>query len=256
MKASSARIRPWALAAALLGACLACAQGAPRAGDGDPRLAADLRTLRAWRAGQVVSDAAVAAYGADSCFVALDIDDGTFARMRGRSYKEGCPVARADLRYLRLLHRTLGGQTQLGELVCHKDIAPDLVAIFRRLYAARYPIERMVLIDEYGGDDERSMADNNTSCFNHRNVPGTATLSKHSRGRAIDVNPRYNPYVRTGRGGARLVSPANGRPYASRAAAFDYKISRGDLLCRLFAERGFAWGGDWRRSKDYQHFEK
>ncbi len=99
------------------------------------------------------------------------------------------------------------------------------------------------------------MADNNTSCFNYRTVSGKSKLSNHSYGCAIDINPLYNPYVRT-RDGKVLVSPQNAGEYADRSADFPYKIDREDLCYRLFTEHGFEWGGAWNSSKDYQHFEK
>ena len=142
-----------------------------------------------------------------------------------------------------------------GELICHKTIADDLLAIFRELYQAKYPIERMVLVDEYDADDEASMRANNSSAFNFRYISGTKTLSRHSRGMAIDINPLYNPYVRH-RGGRTLVEPANAQAYVDRTKDFPYKIVKGDLCYRLFKKYGFTWGGDWKNSKDYQHFEK
>ena len=78
-----------------------------------------------------------------------------------------------DLRYLRLSHWDFGGRVRQGELVIAAKHADDLVAVFRKLYAARFPIQRMVLVDEYGGDDEKSMAANNSSAYNCRTVAGT-----------------------------------------------------------------------------------
>jgi len=155
-----------------------------------------------------------------------------------------------------VLHFTLGGKIQLGELVCHKDIAKDLLEIFRALYDAKYPIGRMVLVDNYDARDEASMTANNTSCFNFRRVAGSKNLSLHSRGLAIDINPLYNPLVRRKADGKLHVEPSAGRAYAVRSKAFDYKITRGDLCHKLFLRHGFRWGGDWKVTKDYQHFEK
>lgn len=117
--------------------------------------------------------------------------------------------------------------------------------------ALRYPIERMRLIDDYGADDERSMRANNTSCFCYRTVGSSQKLSKHAQGLAIDMNPLYNPCVKGSR-----VQPSTSLRYADRGRKFSYKIERGDLLWRLFTERGFRWGGSWRSLKDYQHFER
>jgi prepilin-type N-terminal cleavage/methylation domain-containing protein len=143
-----------------------------------------------------------------------------------------------------------GGEHK-GELVCNKAIAEDLIYIFRELYKARYPIERMTLIDRFDADDEQSMRDNNSSCFCYRVVKGTAKLSKHAQGLAIDINPLYNPCVR-----GRRVQPATASRYVNRQRSFNYKIEHGDLLWQLFTERGFRWGGAWRSMKDWQHFEK
>lgn len=216
----------------------------------------DVSALEQWRAGEQVSRACVERFGIGRCFKAEPISDKVFARMWKKSYKEYCTVPRTSLRYLKVLHYTLDGKIKLGEMVCNKAIAADLIDIFRELYNAKYPIERMVLVDCYDADDERSMQDNNTSCFNFRYVSGTKKLSNHSKGLAVDVNALYNPYVRARTDGTTHVEPAAGRPYADRGKAFGYKISRSDLCCKLFKQHGFKWGGDWKRTKDYQHFEK
>lgn len=214
------------------------------------------KALAAWTVGRHVSLAAVQRYGLDKCFVSETIGSRIKERMYGRSYKKNCTVAWADLRYLRLLHYNAGGDIVLGEMVCHKDIAADLVQIFRALFDARYPIERMQLIDDYGADDTRSMDNNNTTCFNFRAIAGSKKLSNHSLGKAVDLNPLYNPYVKRRADGTLLVNPASGRRYADRSLASAYRIDRTDLACRLFAKHGFVWGGSWKSLKDYQHFEK
>ena len=184
------------------------------------------------------------------------ISDGVFQRMQGKSYRKGCTVARAELRYLRLSHYDKDGREHVGELVCNKAIAEDLKAIFLELYRQKYPIEQMRLIDDYDGDDERSMAANNTSCFNFRSIAGSGKLSKHATGMAIDINPLYNPYVKRRKDGTTFVQPATATKYADRGKAWPYKIERGDLCHRLFVAHGFRWGGAWASQKDYQHFER
>ncbi|MBR1933843.1 MAG: M15 family metallopeptidase [Prevotella sp.] len=184
-------------------------------------------------------------------FTVSAIPDSVFARMQGRSFPQECTVKRADLRYLQVLHYDAEGTVHTGELVCNKLIANDLLYIFKKLYEARYPIERMRLIDDYDADDERSMADNNTSCFCFRAISGSKKLSKHAQGLAIDINPLYNPCVK-----GQTVQPACARKYADRTQKHPYTISRGDRLWQLFTQRGFGWGGSWRSLKDYQHFEQ
>ena len=99
------------------------------------------------------------------------------------------------------------------------------------------------------------MADNNTSCFNYRVIAGTSKLSNHSYGMAIDINPFFNPYV-TFPNGEPHASPTGSEYYIDRDKDFAYKITTDDLAYKLFTEHGFTWGGNWKSSKDYQHFEK
>ena len=188
-------------------------------------------------------------------FYQQEITDHIFSRIEGKSFKANCTTSREDLRYLRVLHYNKDREVQEGELICHKDIAEDLLAIFQELYKAAYPIERMVLIDEYDADDEASMRANNTSAFNFRYASGMKRLSSHSTGMAIDINPLYTPLVKHREGQTR-VFPTTAAAYMDRTKYFPYKIEKGDLCYRLFKKYGFSWGGDWKSSKDYQHFEK
>lgn len=188
-------------------------------------------------------------------FTAMPIPDSIWARMQGKTYQPNPYISRDDLRYLRVLHWDYDNRAHQGEMVCNKLIAQRLVNIFRRLYEAHYPIQRMVLPDVYDADDERQMRDNNTSCFCYRTIAGSQTLSKHARGLAVDLNTLYNPYVRRRRDGTLFVQPATAKPYVDRSRQFRYKITRHDLAYRLFTENGFSWGGAWRSHQDYQHFE-
>lgn len=189
-------------------------------------------------------------------FTAKPISEVVFKRMQGKSYKANCTILRTELRSIRVLHYGFDGKVKSGELVCHQDIADDLIEIFQELYKAHYPIERIQLIDDYNADDEQSMLHNNTSCFNYRRVAGSKTLSYHSQGKAIDINPLYNPCVKRLRNGSTSVSPKTGRAYSNRSKTFKYKIDHNDLVYKLFKKHGFTWGGDWKSLKDYQHFEK
>lgn len=167
-------------------------------------------------------------------------------------------VSYEDLCYMNVLYHDFQGEVQIGELICNKNIAQDLIEIFYELYLNEYQIEKIRLIDEYGGDDTASMEDNNTSCFNYRVVDGTSSLSKHALGCAIDVNPFYNPYVVFNKDGSgeTYISPEGSEVYADRSLNFPYKIDENDLCYKLFKAHGFTWGGDWNSSKDYQHFQK
>lgn len=161
-----------------------------------------------------------------------------------------------QLRYVHILHYDFEGNSVEGELICNAYIAQDLVEIFYELHRNEYMLEKVLLIDEYNGDDTASMEDNNTSCFNYRVVEGTQTLSRHAYGLAVDINPLYNPYITYEKDGTEIVSPAAALDYADRSARFAYKIDDEDLCYKLFTSHGFTWGGNWNRSKDYQHFQK
>lgn len=177
-------------------------------------------------------------------------------RIQGVSYQEDSQVALTDLAYLRMLYCGIDGNTYVGEMIVNQKIKEDVLNIFRTLYENRYPIERMVLVDEYAGEDEASMEANNTSAFNYRTIAGSSKLSNHSFGMAIDLNPKYNPYVKRRGDGSILCQPESGRAYADRAEEFAYKIDENDLAYQLFTQAGFTWGGSWDSVKDYQHFEK
>lgn len=188
-------------------------------------------------------------------FYAAEIPESVFVRMNGVSYVENEDVALEELRYLRLLYRGFDGETHVGEMVVHESISESVAVIFQILYENDYPIEKMRLVDDYGGDDEASMRDNNTSAFNYRRIAGSGTLSRHALGLAVDINPLYNPFVENPDGEGR-VSPSEGSPYAERKEGAPYQIGGEEDLClQLFRAWGFEWGGDWRAPKDYQHFE-
>lgn len=145
-------------------------------------------------------------------------------------------------------------------MIVNKDMAQEVVEIFKELFDNQFPIERMQLIDEYDADDERSMAANNTSCFCAREItakPGT--WSNHTFGRAIDINPLTNPYVNPIK---NLIAPdiARGK-FDDRTKKYIGMISgcANDVCYQAFAKRGWDWGGDWQERKgyvDYQHFAK
>lgn len=191
-------------------------------------------------------------------FYTHPITDALFERMKGKTYPSDdsdIEISLEELAYLHILHYGFDGKVHEGELICNRLIVYDLMDIFKCLLEEKYPIEKVVLIDEYNAEDEPSMADNNSSAFNYRVIYGTKTLSNHARGLAIDINPLYNPYIST-HGGKEIIQPANAGAYVDRAREFPHKITHDDLCYNLFLDHGFEWGGDWEDSKDYQHFEK
>ena len=216
----------------------------------------DTKPLTEWQAGRTVSQEAVDAFGGiDMCFAAEPIPDGVWQRMQGKTYKENPYIGRDDLRHVRALHWDYDNQMHVGEMIVNKQIAECVARILRQLFDAKYPIQRMLLPDVYDADDETQMRDNNSSCFCYRNIAGSANLSKHARGLAVDINTLYNPYYKDRADGTRYIQPATAEAYCDRTWDFPYKIDHDDLCFKLFTEAGFEWGGDWTSCKDYQHFE-
>lgn len=183
-------------------------------------------------------------------FISQPIPAEIQERMIGKSMPESIPVPFDELRYLTLPYYDFENQIQIGEMVCNKAIANDLLHIFRALFEAQYQINSIKLIDDFGGSDDMSMAANNTSCFNYRIVPGFSNLSKHALGLAVDINPLQNPYVLNGK-----ALPPAAEKYVDRSKSFPHKIDKKDLAYLLFTSYGFTWGGNWN-TKDYQHFVK
>jgi hypothetical protein len=161
-----------------------------------------------------------------------------------------CPAFEA-LRLVTLDHWGFDGVRHTGQLVVAAEVADEVVAIFAALYGIGFPIERMVPVDHYGGDDDASMADNNASAFNFRTVAGTDTLSQHAFGLAIDINPRCNPMV-TRHG----VYPPAGTAYLDRDHLRPGMITRPGPVVEIFDAHGWDWGGDWSHVKDFHHFVK
>ena len=173
-------------------------------------------------------------------FSVTTIDDTSFARMKGKTYKDNCTVPLSELRHVKVLYKNKEQQTLKGEIICNKHIADDVAEIFYELYKANYPIEKIRLMDDYNADDETAMRDNNTSSFNFRFISHSTKVSKHGLGLAVDLNTLYNPFVLT-IDGKLHVEPATALKYVDRSKNFDYKIDENDLAYKLFIQHGFEW---------------
>ena len=172
------------------------------------------------------------------------------ATMTGLSWHRGCPVGLDELRLLRARHWGFDGRVHTGRLVVNRDVARPVLDVLRRLYAARFPIRRMVPVDVYRASDFRSIEADNTSAFNCRYVDGTTRWSEHSYGRAIDLNPIENPYVTA----AGTTSHPASRRYLRRAPYRAGMAVEGGVVVRAFEAAGWGWGGRWSGDRDYQHF--
>jgi hypothetical protein len=171
--------------------------------------------------------------------------------MIGVSWRSGCPVGLDDLRLVVLTHRGFDGRLHRGELVVHRSVVGDLRTVFEALYEDDFPLQRVIRVDRYGGDDDRSMAANNTHAFNCRTITGGSRWSEHAYGTAIDLNPIQNPYVRND-----TVLPEEGREYRDRSDVRAGMIVEGGVVVEAFDAVGWDWGGRWQTLKDHQHFER
>ncbi len=179
------------------------------------------------------------------------IDPATAARMTGVSWRPDCPVSLAGLRLLHVAYHGFDGALHQGELVVNATWADRLVGVFRQLFDAGYPIERMQLVDDFGASDDASVLANNTSAFNCRAVTGGTGWSRHAYGTAIDLNPRQNPYVYPD---GHLLDPAS-EPFRDRSGTDPAMIHAGDAVFDAFRGMGWRWGGYFGDTPDPQHFD-
>lgn len=175
--------------------------------------------------------------------------------MRGSSWHATLPggfvgPAFEALRLVTVTHWDFAHQVRQGELVVAEAVAEFVLRTFEAIFVAEFPIAQIRLIDDYAGDDERSMADNNSSAFNCRLIAGTTRPSRHALGLAIDINPVQNPYVVKG-----VVYPEAAQSYVDRSQVRPGMLFEGDTVVSAFTRAGWVWGGAWHEPKDYHHFE-
>ena len=141
-----------------------------------------------------------------------------------------------------------------GEMIVMDALAPHVQRLLRQLRAAKFPLHSAHPLTYYAGDDEASMADNNSSAFNGRPMTGGSAWSKHAYGAAIDINPLQNPYIsRAADGKLSVLPPAAAPRFTDRGIL---RAGMTESIRDLFADNGFLiWGGNWRQPIDYQHFE-
>jgi peptidoglycan LD-endopeptidase CwlK len=156
-------------------------------------------------------------------------------------------LVKKQLRLTTVRYYSFDGKLHQGQLVIHKSLQRDIVEIFQELEKRSFPIAKVIPVSKYNYSDEESMSDNNTSAFNYRTIEGKKSLSKHAFGRAIDINPFLNPIIQR-----RNIKP-KGATYNPQAAG---TITKNGIVVQLFKRKGWKWGGGWKITKDYQHFEK
>lgn len=165
-----------------------------------------------------------------------------------------CPKALRDAqKVVAVTYWGFDGKVHRGQLVVDRELEKDVAEVFEVAFKERFPLRSVVPVSaapfrkDGRWDDDLSMAANNTSAFNYREVTGGGALSKHALGRAVDVNPLQNPYVK-----GKLTLP----PGAKYDPAAPGTLTAEHPVTKAFLARGWEWGGNWTSLKDYQHFEK
>jgi hypothetical protein len=177
--------------------------------------------------------------------------------IKGNSWRKGCPVALKNLRYIRVKHINFKGKEARGEIIVHKDVSVEVTKIFEELYKIGYPIRQMRLVSDFKGNDWQSIEADNTSAFNCRKATGSKNWSKHSYGKAIDLNSIENPYIsRSGRIAHKASLKYRKRVHKNTSYSDQAVLLKNDKATKIFKKYGWKWGGAWSGVKDYQHFSK
>ena len=151
-----------------------------------------------------------------------------------------------------------------GELIVLDAVAEHVLNIMKTLYSRKFPIASAKRIERFQADDDISMGENNSSCFNCRlSAEKSGLPSIHAYGLAIDINPIQNPFVffdsDTDREkGLRTVTPSKGSEiYINRHRAQKDKLTGlAEDIVDVFFSHGFhVWGGNWNDPIDWQHFQ-
>jgi hypothetical protein len=171
------------------------------------------------------------------------------SQMQGTTMHDGCPVGLEELVLLESVHWDLEGVIQKGQLVVSAAVADDLSQALEAMFRAGFAIHSMRPASAFGGNDNTSMAADNTSAFNCRAVTGGSGWSQHSYGDAIDINPIENPYI-----SGSTILPPEGAEYTDRSDVRPGMVVEGDAVTAAFDAIGWGWGGRWSSLKDYQHF--
>lgn len=157
-----------------------------------------------------------------------------------------CPVARDDLRYVTLPFWGFDGRLHTGELLVHADAVAAIAAGFEVLFDDGFPIEEMRITTREELDAAPTGDGNNTSAFVCRPSRGATSWSQHAYGRAVDVNPFHNPYVK-----GDVVLPELAGSYTDRDRVRPGMLDAAAV--RGFTAAGWGWGGTWTSSFDPMH---
>ena len=194
-----------------------------------------LANLQNWNYASVTDEEAIEKVGLDNCFkvVAMTADD--WNRVVDGESRTNAAV-KDSIVQVRTLYYTYYPVSEtnskesysigIGLVLCHQNIAQDLLAIFKQLYMEKYSIEKLYPIDVFANEDAHEMliSANPSFCYFYLRDYPNAVDTLHTVGKAIDLNPLNPP-------------------------------QKGDKAVTLFKQHGFKWSGDATGGKKY-HFEK
>ena len=117
-----------------------------------------------------------------------------------------------------------------ASLTINKNLQADVQAIFNEIYESdeKFPIKSV------GG-------------YNFRKMAASSSLSHHSYGTAIDINPDENYMIRVKDN--KVIAGTLYEPGKNK-----YSMPADGSVVKAFKKHGWIWGGDWKSSKDYMHF--
>jgi peptidoglycan LD-endopeptidase CwlK len=171
-----------------------------------------------------------------------------------QEFSSDCPQYIIDRqRLINVKYFSFDGKIHQGQLVIDVDLTDDVEFAFEEALKEGFPIYSVIPMSHADfrrkgrWDDNASMEANNTSCFNYRKITGGQNLSLHALGRAIDINPMQNPYIKK-----NVILPSN----SIYDPTVNGTLTNDNVIVKTLVSRGWEWGGNWTGLKDYQHLEK
>lgn len=145
-----------------------------------------------------------------------------------------------------VLYKSTDDKLHKGQILTNRKIENDIRDIFEFMLKNDFVVEKAIPIVHYNWNDSLSMDDNNTYSFCYRNI----AYSKHARGMAIDINPRFNP-VRW-----KKINRPNQPENAVLDTTVNGTLHPDHVVVKEFRRLGFRWGHTFSKYYDDHHFEK
>jgi hypothetical protein len=175
-----------------------------------------------------------------------EVPDEVLARS---TWREGCPVTVEELSYITVSHWGFDQEFHTGEMIVNAAFDEEIVGVFEKLHAARFPVEEMRVITQAELDAHPTGDGNVTTSFVCRPAVGSGSWSRHAYGLAVDINPFHNPYLK-----GDLVLPELATYYLDRSLGEPGMLVAGDVAVEAFTAIGWTWAGTWTSLDDWMHF--